>query len=201
MGLPYPPAAERQQALDETIAAMRGLWGAEPFSFDGQTITIRDANVPPPKQQPEPPLCIAGGGRNTLNQVARLADMSNFGPGPAGGTDDVSTAARRLETLKRECTTVGRPYDDILRSHFIHWLILAKNQAAIDAKISRYFADGISEFWTRNLIALTVPAAIDYFQKYVDIGMQYFVCQVLDPLGDAETMELLAREVGPNFVT
>jgi hypothetical protein len=29
--------------------------------------------------------------------------------------------------------------------------------------------------------------------------MQYFVCQVLDPLGDAETMELLAREVVPRF--
>jgi alkanesulfonate monooxygenase SsuD/methylene tetrahydromethanopterin reductase-like flavin-dependent oxidoreductase (luciferase family) len=199
MGLPYPPAAERQQALDETIAVMRGLWGAEPFSFDGQAIQIRDANVPPPKQQPEPPLCIAGGGRNTLNQVARLADMSNFGPGPAGGTNDHEVAGQRLATLRRECETVGRDYNDILRSHFIHWLILAETQQELDAKVTKYFPDGLSSFWGLNLVALTVPEAIEYFGRYVAIGMQYFVCQVLDPLGDVETLELLAREIVPGF--
>jgi alkanesulfonate monooxygenase SsuD/methylene tetrahydromethanopterin reductase-like flavin-dependent oxidoreductase (luciferase family) len=199
MGLPYPSTRERQQALEETIAIIRGVWGPEPFSFDGASIQIKDAQVPPPRQQPEPPLCIAGGGRNTLNQVARLADMSNFGPGPAGGTDDVDEAARRLAVLEEECRRAGRDHRDILRSHFIHWLILAEDQRDLEAKIARYFEHGISAFWSRNLVALTVPDAVDYFGKHVDIGMQYFVCQILDPLGDQETMELLAKEVRPHF--
>lgn len=199
MGLPYPSAKERQLALEETITVMRGVWGQEPFSFDGQTIQIRDANVPPPRQQPEPPLCIAGGGKNTLNQVARLADMSNFGPGPAGGTNNHTVAAERLRTLQQECASVGRDYNDIIRGHFIHWLLLAEHQSALDAKIAHYFPDGISSFWGLNLIALTVPDAIDYFSRYVDIGMQYFVCQILDPLGDRETLHLLAKQVMPRF--
>ncbi len=201
MGLPYPPARERQEALEETIAVMRGAWGSDPFSFEGKSIQVRDANVPPPKQHPEPPLCIAGGGTRTLNQVARLADMSNFGPGPAGGTGDHEVAAERLATLRRECDAVGRDYYDIIRSHFIHWLILAESQSDLDAKVAKYFPDGISSFWGLNLIALTVAGAVDYFERYADIGMQYFVCQVLDPLGDRETLELLASQVVPHFMS
>jgi alkanesulfonate monooxygenase SsuD/methylene tetrahydromethanopterin reductase-like flavin-dependent oxidoreductase (luciferase family) len=199
MGLPYPSATERQQALEDTIAIMRGVWGPEPFSWDGETIQIRDANIPPPKQQPEPPLCIAGGGKRTLAQVARLADMSNFGPGPAGGTDNHAEAADRLATLERACQAIGRPYRDVLRSHFIHWLVLAESEADLERKVTGYFPNGIDSFWGRNLVALTVTDAIDYFERYVDIGTQYFVCQLLDPLGDPETMDLLARQVMPRF--
>ncbi|CAN5753767.1 LLM class F420-dependent oxidoreductase [soil metagenome] len=199
MGLAYPPVSERQRALEETIAVIRGAWQGEPFTFEGDTIQVRDASIPPPRQQGEPPLCIAGGGKKTLNQVARLADMSNFGPGPAGGTDDVEVARERLAVLQAECLREGRDYHDIIRSHFIHWLILAVDQHDLDAKVAKYFPEGRSSFWGSNLIALTIDDAVEYFGRYVDVGMQYFVCQLLDPMGDLETMELLATEVVPHF--
>ena len=48
MGLPYPTTRERQEALAEAIAIIRGVWGPEPFSFQGRHFTAKDAQVAPP---------------------------------------------------------------------------------------------------------------------------------------------------------
>jgi alkanesulfonate monooxygenase SsuD/methylene tetrahydromethanopterin reductase-like flavin-dependent oxidoreductase (luciferase family) len=197
MGLSYPGTADRQAALEEAIAIIRGLWGAEPFTFHGTHYQVADAQIPPPVQRPEPPIILAGGGeRVTLRQVARLADVSNFGPGPAGGVDTPADAARKLAALRRHCEEVGRPYDDILRSHFTHWVMLAETEDAVAAKVRRYFPNGLDAFWGAYLIARTPAGAIDYFQSFADVGIQHFDAQVLDP-EDHETFRLLAEHVAP----
>ncbi|HYP60553.1 MAG TPA: LLM class flavin-dependent oxidoreductase, partial [Thermomicrobiales bacterium] len=35
LGIPFPSVPQRQEALEEAIAIMRGAWGQEPFSFEG----------------------------------------------------------------------------------------------------------------------------------------------------------------------
>ncbi|MCC6792411.1 MAG: LLM class flavin-dependent oxidoreductase [Thermomicrobiales bacterium] len=197
MGLPYPSTTERQAAVEEAIALIRGLWGPELFSFEGTHYRARDARVPAPVQQPGPPLILAGGGeRVTLRQVARLADVANFGPGPAGGVDTPEIARRKHEVLKRHCEEAGRPYEDILRSLFSHWVMVAPDEAALAAKVRRYFPDGLDDFWGKYLIAGTPARIVELFQRYVDAGIQHFDCQVLDP-EDIETFSLLIQEVLP----
>jgi alkanesulfonate monooxygenase SsuD/methylene tetrahydromethanopterin reductase-like flavin-dependent oxidoreductase (luciferase family) len=198
MGLLYPPTAERQAALEEVITIIRGLWGSEPFTFRGRYHRVENAQIPAPVQRPEPPLILAGGGeRVTLRQVARLADVSNFGAGPAGGVDTPDDARRKLAVLRRHCDEVGRPYDDVLRSHFTHWVMLAETEDAVSAKVKRYFPHGLDAFWTNYLIARTPEGAAEYFQAYADAGIQHFVAQVVDP-ADHETFRLLAATVAPN---
>jgi alkanesulfonate monooxygenase SsuD/methylene tetrahydromethanopterin reductase-like flavin-dependent oxidoreductase (luciferase family) len=197
MGLPYLPVAERQVALEEAIQIIRGMWGPEPFSFDGVYYSARDANVPPPVQQPEPPLILAGGGEKvTLRQVAWLADVANFGPGPAGGVDTPAQALHKHEVLKRHCAEVGRPYDDILRSLFSHWLLLAPTECEVADKVKRYFPEGLDEFWGKYLVLGTPDQITALFQDYADVGIQHFDCQVLDA-DDLETFTLLIQEVAP----
>lgn len=197
MGLPYPSTQERQAALEEAIEIIRGVWGPEPFSFTGRHYQVADAQVPPPVQQPEPPLVLGGGGEKvTLRQLARLGDVCNFGSGPAGGCDSPESARRKLGILRRHCEELGRPFDDILRSHFTHWLLLAPDEPSLQAKVRRYFPDGPQGFWGAGLIARTPEGAIQYFQDYVDAGMQYFVVQTLDAT-DTESLRLLAQEVAP----
>lgn len=197
MGLPYPGTAERQAALEEAIAIIRGLWGPAPFSYEGQHYRVANAQISPPVQRPEPPLILAGGGeRVTLRQVARLADVSNFGPGPAGGVDTPADAARKLAALRRHCEDVGRPYDDILRSHFAHWVILAETEETLAAKVRHYFPDGLDAFWGAYLVAHTPAAAIAYYQSFADVGIQHFDAQSLDS-EDHETFHLLAEQVAP----
>ncbi|MBA3414889.1 MAG: LLM class flavin-dependent oxidoreductase [Chloroflexia bacterium] len=194
MGLAYPPTRERQAALEEAIAIVRGVWGSEPFNFAGASYRVHEANVPAPLQQPEPPLIIAGGGPRTLGQVARFADACNLGPGPAGGTDTAEAARQKLAHLRSACEAAGRPYDDVLRTHFTHWLILAPTEGAVQAKVRRYFPDGLDAFWGAYLVAGTPAAVARHYQAYADAGVSYFVLQTLDPY-DEETIALAATDL------
>jgi alkanesulfonate monooxygenase SsuD/methylene tetrahydromethanopterin reductase-like flavin-dependent oxidoreductase (luciferase family) len=196
MGLPYPPTRERQEALEEAINLIRGLWGPEPFTWEGRHYRAHEANVAPPVQAGGPPLVIAGGGKRTLGQVARLADCCNFGPGPAGGTDTPADAAARLAVLDEACAEHGRDPRDILRSHFTHWLITAGSEQEVEDKVARYFPNGLDPFWGAYLVRGTPEQVAAYYQGFVDAGMGYFVVQTLDPY-DEETISLLMSAVAP----
>lgn len=56
-------ADDREHAamLDESLAAVTGLWSGEPFSFEGKHYTIRNAQfLPTPAQMPRIPIWVAG---------------------------------------------------------------------------------------------------------------------------------------------
>ena len=133
LGMAFPAVSERQEALDEAIQIVRGVWGPEPFTFHGRHWWTEGGHVvPPPLQRPSIPLLIAGGGEKvTLRQVARYADACNFGAGRnVGKARDVDDLRRKLAVLRGYCEEIGRPYDDILRTHFTTWLILAETETA-----------------------------------------------------------------------
>jgi alkanesulfonate monooxygenase SsuD/methylene tetrahydromethanopterin reductase-like flavin-dependent oxidoreductase (luciferase family) len=198
MGIPYPPVSERQAALEEAIAIIRGVWGNEPFSMTGVHYSATQAQVDPPVQRGGVPLVIAGGGTNTLGQLARLGDISNFGAGPAGHVDSPRDAEERLAVLKTECAAIGRDYDDILRTHFTHWLILAEADADVAAKVARYFPHGLDAFWGAYLVAGTPERAVAHYQAYVEAGIEYFVVQTLDP-DDEESISLATTALAPRL--
>jgi alkanesulfonate monooxygenase SsuD/methylene tetrahydromethanopterin reductase-like flavin-dependent oxidoreductase (luciferase family) len=200
LGLPFPPVPERQAALEEAIAILHGVWGDEPFTYAGRFFWTEEERVaPPPVQQPAPPLIIAGAGeRVTLRQVARLADACNFGAGrQVGGVRTFDDVRHKLAVLRRHCDEVGRPYEAILKTHFTSWLMLAEDEAAVAAKVARYYPADIPEELRASRIVGTPDVAVDYYQGLVDAGIEYFVVQTLDA-GDTETIELLAERVAPN---
>ncbi len=196
LGIPYPPTRERQNQLAEYIAVMRGVWHEPPFTFDGEHYQITGAYVSPPVQRPEPPLLVAGGGKRTLAQAARVADMVNFGPGPAGGTAGPELAAARLAVLREQCAAIGRNPAHLLASSFEHWLVVAPDEAALQRKVAGYFPNGVEGFWGSGLVAKTVDGAIEYYQQFIDVGIEYFVFQSLD-IFDRETLELVKHAVEP----
>lgn len=198
LGLPYPPARERQGALDEAIDIVRKVWGPEPIDFAGDYFTATDVQVfPPPVQEAGPPIVIAGAGTRTLRQVAQFADACNFGPVVTGGIDTPEEARQRLAVLRAHCQEIGRPYDDILRSHYTVWLILAETEAELRAKVDHYFPEGMDDAMRKAVFAATPEQAVAHYQRYADAGMQYFVAQVLDAR-DEETFRLLAQQVVPH---
>jgi alkanesulfonate monooxygenase SsuD/methylene tetrahydromethanopterin reductase-like flavin-dependent oxidoreductase (luciferase family) len=202
-GMPFPPVRERQEALEETITIIRGAWGAEPFTLHGRYFSTTGAQVTPlPLQQPCPPLLIAGGGeRVTLRQVAQFADACSLGSfGMISGEPTVGGIRRKLSVLRQHCDALGRPFDSVLRAHFTGWLILAENETLLQAKLQRYFPDGLEQRfsgpWSGFALACTPEKAITYYQELVDVGIQYFIVQILDA-ADEETIRLLAEQVIP----
>jgi alkanesulfonate monooxygenase SsuD/methylene tetrahydromethanopterin reductase-like flavin-dependent oxidoreductase (luciferase family) len=199
MGLHYPSVPERQRALDDTIGIVRGLWGEQPLSYDGERATLRGANVRPgPVQGPRVPILIAGGGEKvTLRQVARYADVSNFGEHETVGTaqtlDDVR---RKFGALRRYCDEIGRDYDAILRTHVTLPLVMARDRAAVEAKYLRV-PERRRTGQASSLKALTPEEGVAYYRGLAEAGMQHFVVGLLPD--DVETAELVAERVMPAF--
>ena len=112
MGLPFLSTRERQEALEETIQVVRGVWGMVPYTYKGKYTQVQQAHLPfGPVQQPHVPLLIAGGGeRVTLRQVAQYADASNFGPHVyTGGASRVEDVIRKCHALRAHCEALNRP--------------------------------------------------------------------------------------------
>jgi alkanesulfonate monooxygenase SsuD/methylene tetrahydromethanopterin reductase-like flavin-dependent oxidoreductase (luciferase family) len=203
LGLPFPPPTERQAALAEALAIIRGAWGPEPFSFHGRYWQTTGAHVaPPPVQRPAPPVMIAGGGeRVTLRQVARYADACQLGSfGAVGGAPTPEDIRNKLAALRRHCEALGRSYETVLRTHFTGWLILSEDEAGLEAKLARYFPEGIGQRfsgpWEGFALAGTPERAVEYYRDLAGAGIQYFIVQTLDA-ADGETIRLLAERVVP----
>ena len=203
LGIPFPPVPERQAALEEAIAIMRGAWGPEPFSFDGRHFRTRDTQIrPAPRQQPGPPILIAGGGeRVTLRQVAELGDASQIGMfGLMSGDGTVETVRHKMAVLDHHLAATRRSSDSILRTHFTGWLILAEDDERLDAKVQRMIPEGIEQRfsggWDGYAVAATPDRAIAMYRALADAGIDYFVVCMLDA-ADTETIHLLAERVIP----
>jgi alkanesulfonate monooxygenase SsuD/methylene tetrahydromethanopterin reductase-like flavin-dependent oxidoreductase (luciferase family) len=196
MCLEFPGLRARQEALEETLGIVRGLWGGGPFSFEGKHFRVHDAALRQlPVQQPFVPVLIGGGGeRVTLRQVARLADVSNFAPHEwSGSAFQVADVKRKYEVLRRHCEEVGRPYDSVLRTHYTPLLTLAED----DADLARKRAGArIPDASLRQEFVFATPSlAIEHYQALVDAGVQYFLAAI--NVDDEETVRLFAEEVVP----
>jgi alkanesulfonate monooxygenase SsuD/methylene tetrahydromethanopterin reductase-like flavin-dependent oxidoreductase (luciferase family) len=187
LGIPFGTPGERAARLADTLAVLARQWGPAPVSVIGERSS--------PRQQPRPPIMIAGGGeRVTLRLVAEYGDACNIGAGAtAGGAATPEAVAAKLAVLRRHCDAIGRPYDDVLRTHFTSSLLLARDEAAVRAKRERY----TGHRFIRPEHVTTPAAAVAAFQALADVGIQYFLVQSFDAT-DEETYRLLAEEVAPN---
>lgn len=197
LGIPLQSVRERQQALEETIHIVRGLWSEQPFTYRGEHFQVVEATgAPGPLQQPYVPLLIGGGGeRVTLRQVAQYADAANFGPHPdVGSAFTLADVRRKYDVLRGHCTVAGRPYDAILRTH-VDFLMLADTPAMAEDKVAALPAETRAYFGTPHPLGTTPAEAIAYFRGLVAAGVQYFLL-LLWP-HDVETLRLLGEQVMP----
>ncbi len=110
LGIPFPPAKERFEMLEEAIQVCLRMWSGDHGDerpFEGKHYRLeRPLNLPQSISRPHPPVLIAGGGeKKTLRLVARYADACNLRPGPE--------VPDKLDVLRRHCEAEGRDYDEI----------------------------------------------------------------------------------------
>ena len=116
-GMTYDRAGVRIDRFVEGLAVIKGVMGAEPFSFDGDHYTIREHDgFPKPLQGPHPPVIIGGGGPRVLGIAAREADIVGVnGTLHAGviGPEAISTMTRdavvdKVAVVADAARTAGR---------------------------------------------------------------------------------------------
>ncbi|HYO30721.1 MAG TPA: LLM class flavin-dependent oxidoreductase [Thermomicrobiales bacterium] len=205
--LPFPPPAERYAQLEETLAILPGLWGDEKFSFSGERYRVNDLQImPPPAQQPRPPLMIGGSGEaRTLRLVARHADACNINEVTTTSegmrnTEGVAGVRRKLEVLQSHCDAAGRPYEEILRTHFTIKLVIGQTAAAAEQKLAAILASPSTSPGTRRshrsaFVVGSPETVAAHYRAIAAVGIQYFVVQV--DAAETETLDLLAAEVVP----
>ncbi len=187
-GWDFPSApATRIRQMEEAVRLIRALWAGPRTTFHG-TYFHADNTIlePKPLQKPQPPIMIAGGGEQmTLRAVARQGDACNvFG--------DPETVRHKFDILRQHCDTQNRPYEAIERTNTIS-LLLAPTDAALAAKLTRY---NLPATFAGN--ALTTSGATELIGRYQQAGTQLLISSAYR--NDAETLEILARDIMPGFL-
>src|SRR5690606_32531211 len=149
------------------------------------------------------PVLVGGSGKKgTLRQVAAWGDACNLREAiPASDPDDrdperVAEVARKFDVLGKHCDDLGRPRDEVLRSHFTTYLVMGATQEEAEAKADKVDTASSTSAGTRAngrgfIFAAGPERATAYFSGLRSAGAQYFVIQV--DMDDTETMELLSR--------
>jgi F420-dependent oxidoreductase-like protein len=187
-GWEFPPRpAVRIRQMEEAVRLVLALWTEKRTTFEGKYFHAKDAILEPkPLQKPHPPIMIGGGGEQlTLRAVARVADACNV----AGSPDVVR---HKFEVLRRHCEAEGRNYDEIERTNVLSF-VLARDETALAAKRRKL---AVSEQFYG--FAGTVTQVTDLIGRYQDAGVQLLISSAYK--NDAETLELLAADVMPEFL-
>jgi F420-dependent oxidoreductase-like protein len=111
LGIPFPPAGERAERLEEAVEVLKRLMTEDGATFQGRHYRLQAASYHPRAvQRPHPPIWIgAGGERRTIPIAARHADVWH-------GFGTVETLRRRAQVLHHAAEAAGRDPAAIVRA-------------------------------------------------------------------------------------
>ena len=187
-GLPFPKASTRLEMLEEGVIIIKRMLTENQASFEGKHYTIKDAKCnPKPIQRPHPPIWIGGGGKKTLQLVAKYADGWNY------GLCTYNEYLSKISILRNSCKEVGRGYEKIAKAwHAI--MLLGQNDNEI------IMLKNNIDKWKKAVAILGTPNdIIGEIKRYMVIGgVRYFTIHFPD-LPDLSSLNLFAKSVIPHF--
>lgn len=149
LGMDFSARAAR---TNEYMEAMKALWGADPVSFHGETVTINNAQFnPKPVQSPHPPIFVGGESTPALRRVATFADgWYGYGVTP----DNIAEHLARLDT---HLEAAGRDRSEIK-------IYVSPNQLKVDPDVTEaYAAAGVDQ-----LILGVFAGSLDGLDRRID---------------------------------
>ncbi|MCH9804244.1 LLM class F420-dependent oxidoreductase [bacterium] len=153
LGLDFSARAAR---CNEYIAAMKALWGADPVTFSGETVSITNAQSnPKPVQSPHPPIFVGGESTPALRRVAAFADgWYGYGVAPEAIADHLSRLDEHLAAAGRTRSEI-KVYVCPNRLRVNPEIAAAYAQAGVDQLIMPLFASGLDDLDRRIDAVLT----------------------------------------------
>jgi phthiodiolone/phenolphthiodiolone dimycocerosates ketoreductase len=116
-GLKYEKVVSR---LEEALQVIRLLWGSkrdELINYNGKFFKLKDAVFELPPLRRRPPIWVGGAGERMCRITAKYAD------GWLPTITNVDEYKERLNTIKEECSRVGRNYDEIEKAVYLNLII------------------------------------------------------------------------------
>jgi len=189
-GYGFPELKERMGMFKEACEIIHLMWTEDDPVFKGKYYTIdRPVNEPKGVQKPHPPLWIGGSGeRVTLKLVAQFGDACNVGGDP-------DTIRHKLGVLREHCATVGRNYDDIVKSAEAEVLVIGRGD---DPERARTRARGYESFREGTLVADADTVAA-HLRTLIDAGIDYFIIYMPGVAYDQEPLHRFETEVIPQL--
>jgi alkanesulfonate monooxygenase SsuD/methylene tetrahydromethanopterin reductase-like flavin-dependent oxidoreductase (luciferase family) len=182
----FPKPAVRIAQMEETIEIARRMWTESPASYEGQYYRIDNAYCEP-RPDPVPPILIGGGGEQlTLRVVAKHADMWNI----PGGT--LANYTHKLDVLRAHCESVGRNYNDIVKTWSAEVVALGETEAEAQRILAA------TPYTQPEPIVGTPEQVADQLQGFVDAGVTYLIVRLVD-FPETAGIELFMQEVMPRL--
>jgi alkanesulfonate monooxygenase SsuD/methylene tetrahydromethanopterin reductase-like flavin-dependent oxidoreductase (luciferase family) len=193
-GLPWGTARERSERLGEALEIITRMFGQPVTTWEGKHYAVRDLpNLPPPVQQPRPPIHVGGAGpKLTLPLVARYADVWNI---PTYALDRLTELNQALDA---ECEKIGRDPASIQRS--VEAVMVVAPPDRLDdamARARRHYGwpgYGLEE----GGLTGTPRQVTDRIAELAEAGFSSFIFFTHDR-ASTQTLELFATEVMPHF--
>jgi alkanesulfonate monooxygenase SsuD/methylene tetrahydromethanopterin reductase-like flavin-dependent oxidoreductase (luciferase family) len=201
-GLGYPSKASiRIEMLEESIQIIKKMLSEDEdeASFKGKYYSITKARCKPaPVQKPWPRLWIGGGGKKTLELVAR------YGSGWIYGLCTYDTYVRKISILNEQCDSINKDHREVIKAwHGIMFIADDTYEQAEIGQSNRFIANKLTgSFWKNNLdlvISGTPEYIIKEIERYIGIGVSYFIIHFVD-LPSPRSLRLFARHVMPHFL-
>lgn len=195
-GYTFDSASARIEQLDESITIIKKMWQKEKSSFKGKHYSIKNAICSPkPIQKPHPPIMVGGAGQKLISVAAKHATRYNH----PFGTPEILQS--KIEMLKIQCKKIKRNFNDIENSVLLRVLV-GKDNDDVKQIITQLKKknESISEFIMRSKdsIALGTPdEVIEYLEKYVNIGISYFIVNFIGLSSSLEMLSLFSKKVRP----
>jgi probable F420-dependent oxidoreductase len=200
-GYRYGTVGERFDILEETLQVLNALASGAPITFDGPTVSLRDARLLPAPVQPAIPVWVGGkGGPRLLRLAARYAAGWN-----AVWRWSPQDHAERVAAARLACEREGRDPATFRFSLGLYGVI-GRDEAAARAAFERGragFPGGAMEAdtyetWCADTLSGTPSQILERARTFQDAGVEEIVWSpwVLPfAIPEPEQVELFAEEV------
>ncbi|MFC8089615.1 LLM class F420-dependent oxidoreductase [Streptomyces sp. NPDC057301] len=196
-GIPFPPAPERFDRLEEQLAVITGLWRTpvgEHFSHHGDHYRLLDAPaLPKPVQVPAPPIIVGGRGpKRTPLLAARYADEFNM------PFTSVAETARAYRRVAEACERTGRAAAGRPPLVLSTGVVVAIGRTAAEAQRRAAPLHVKSALPPEDPVIGSPAQLVDRLGEFSAIGADRFHLRLID-FTDLDHLELIAGEVLPQL--
>jgi alkanesulfonate monooxygenase SsuD/methylene tetrahydromethanopterin reductase-like flavin-dependent oxidoreductase (luciferase family) len=187
----FPSMRERMDGLEDAAIICKSMLEGEHTDYQGKLYSAKDISrersMPSPARGFIPIMIGSSGEKRGLKIAAKYADIVHL-PLPL----HPGVVEHKVKVLKKHCKDVGRDFDEITLSIFLH-AVMEESQDLLEARTKVFSGYGITESEARESAEMTMgPKNLIRTIKFShDIGIKLFTLSRFDPA----QLEIFKKEV------